>query len=160
MTEAPGPNTSGTDTSGTIAEWRERIHTGIAAIDADHERLLVLLDEIGRERAAIAPVLAQLLAYAAEHFRREEDLFRAMHWSQTIRHVRQHREFERTVTRLQTALGDRPATIQASESFRKDIEALLRRWLVDHIYREDLQYAAPMAASPEAQAMLRRWAAE
>lgn len=124
--------------------WRPTMAIGDATIDADHEHLIDLINEVedtlqtSDGKATLAACLDQLTVYAKEHFEREEGLMRRAGYPRLEAHHQAHIE-------LRTQFGAIRGKIEAAS--RQDLPAaeveglvtLLRHWLLDHVFKEDLQ---------------------
>ncbi len=122
--------------------WQQHnLALGIRGIDAQHAWLVALVLELewvlNRETAdadrRIQAIITHAGNYAAEHFAVEEELFKKLHYSDEVNHVRSHRNFVKTVDRLSGETRTR-------DGVRK-LYRLLRLWLVHHIQTEDKGYA-------------------
>jgi len=63
-----------------LMEWNERLSVGVASIDAEHKRLVGMLNELydamqaRHSQEALGKVLDGLINYTASHFKHEEPL--------------------------------------------------------------------------------------
>lgn len=122
--------------------WKHHdLALGIHGIDAQHAWLVALILELewvlNRDTAdadqRIAAIIEHAGNYATEHFSVEEELFKRLHYSDDVNHIRRHRDFIKTVERL---AGEANTREGAQKLYR-----LLRLWLVHHIQHEDRSYA-------------------
>lgn len=135
--------------------WDSRLETGVATIDLQHRILFEMMLRI-RDGAAQGPgidlrdLLMQLRAYADYHFRYEEDWIHVNARDPLIPQGHEH---------LHAAFGQRLGQLEEQLACgRLDAATLyefLRRWLIDHIIRQDLpvigglrQPAGPAPAAP------------
>jgi hemerythrin len=124
-----------------FVKWNENMVTGIEIVDQQHKELIEMIN-------AIAPVLAssgngpvdemksicdQLMAYAALHFRTEEDLMVTVGVDPRVltHHRQSHSGFEQKVTAWQDRIA-RDNRIAGSE-----LLPFLAGWLLHHILGED-----------------------
>ena len=76
--------------------WRKEYEIGVAAIDAEHRRLVGLANDFndalaeGDNSGAGGKMLTQLIAYAEEHFQHEEHLMRENGYPGLDKHQAQH----------------------------------------------------------------------
>ncbi|MBI3446395.1 MAG: hemerythrin domain-containing protein, partial [Magnetospirillum sp.] len=75
--------------------WRDAMSVGSPALDADHKRLIDLINLteqwIGQDNwRQVATVTDELLRYVDEHFRREEAVQIAMKYPDFEQHKKQH----------------------------------------------------------------------
>ena len=130
--DAPAP-----DTGGPLM-WSARMETGVATIDLQHRVLFELVQRTRDTRLTgpgidLADLLAQLRAYAAYHFRYEEDWIRE-HAGQHPRagtHQAMHAEFSERLGQLETLYKNGDLHVDSVRTFVQD-------WLVDHIVRQDI----------------------
>ena len=119
-------------------EWRDRLSVGNDVVDDDHKALIEIINEYEhalaiREDREVEEVFQRLLAYAEEHFEREEALQKAIHFPERRRHKDEH-------MRLKWALRDIHDRFLAQEyASLGELKALLRDWLIRHILEEDLK---------------------
>ena len=125
--------------------WRPNMAVGDATIDADHEHLIDLINEIETTlqapggKATLAASLDQLAVYGKEHFEREEGLMRRIGYPGLAAHHQAHIELRAQLGTLRgkiesASLKDLPA------KEAEGLAALLRHWLLDHVFREDMQF--------------------
>ncbi|MBL8491764.1 MAG: hemerythrin family protein [Rhodocyclaceae bacterium] len=114
--------------------------TGIAEIDAQHQKLLADLERFelwmrkGFALAATFDALEALFAYAETHFEYEEDFLREHAYPKFEAHAAQHRDFIRQIGELRRSL-------EAGEDVAEQLAAAMRAWIVGHINDEDVEYA-------------------
>lgn len=117
--------------------WSEQYLTGEAQIDAEHQGLVRLINELIelRARGGATPrmslLLEQLGRYAIEHFSHEESLMResGVDARHVVQHCMIHRNFERQVNQLREAGG--------SDSELDYVLRFLTSWLAYHILGVD-----------------------
>ncbi len=127
-----------------VFPWNDNLNTGIDLIDEQHQRLVVLLNELasevvqGRGGESLEELFQQLLAYADYHFTTEEEI-----WAEALEgdlwfeeHRNTHDTFSREVQRLQANSND-CSTIDRSEALLK----FLIGWLAYHIIDSDKRMA-------------------
>ncbi len=144
--------------------WRDAMAVGAADLDADHKRLLALLNAsekaVGEQALEVGARLFELVAdYAQTHFQREEVFMLSSGFSGYERHKRLHRamtEEARQLWRGYLSAGEDKARLPHLVSLRD----MLNRWLTEHVLGEDMQLkaltgkraraAAPSGAPPVA----------
>jgi hemerythrin len=126
--------------------WNATLMTGNAHVDADHRKLTILVDSLiaAAERCASAATIslesANLIAFATEHFEREDSEMLKIGYHDRARHVADHTRLLREVTQLKTH-------IESSQAIRAlGVYDFLRGWLREHI----LLFDQPMIASENA----------
>jgi hemerythrin-like metal-binding protein len=80
----------------SLFKWSNAHSVYLPEIDAEHRALYRIGDELhkaamaGADLAVLQPILANLLETAEQHFRHEERLMRAIHYTALDWHKRQH----------------------------------------------------------------------
>ena len=126
-----------------IIAWSEELGCGLEAIDGEHRRLIDLINCLDAQRrrggplAQLQNVLAELRAYALDHFEHEHQLM--LRWpvpaAQREAHLRAHDGFVRFLGRAAAALEADPADVT------EQLLAFLVDWLLHHIRGVDRQLA-------------------
>lgn len=123
--------------------WNDRFATGFATIDAQHRHLVDLVNRVGDlmlsehgAMAALEGVFRELAAYAATHFRDEEQLMRAhgVAAEHFDHHQKTHRDF---VEQIKAMWQQRTVMSAPAET----LHGFLVAWLSFHILGEDQQMA-------------------
>ena len=131
--------------------WSDKLTTGIAEVDEQHQHLVELINEIGSmcavgaDSARIKPVLDELVRYAVYHFDEEEQLMRqyAVSAAHQEIHLKAHEIFREQVT---LAVGIIQTSPQNSLSLLAHLLDYLARWLLQHIMGVDLRMAKEIQA--------------
>ena len=116
-------------------EWNERFSVDVPAMDAQHKRLIDLInalrvsDDIGLSFDAIMG----MFDYASVHFRAEESLLRESGYSELHTQEREHKGF------LEKAVSFSKMDLAAPQT-ATEIVLFLRSWLLNHILKEDMKY--------------------
>jgi len=133
-----------------LMTWSEHFVTGIAPVDAQHRALVDMINTAaphlasGGEAAqqAAGPLLDKLIAYAASHFRFEEDLMRSAQVTPGYfaQHQGTHQSFVEEVLQMR-------AHYEKGESLSgNDLLHFLTSWLTFHILSEDQHMARQVKA--------------
>ena len=123
-----------------LVQWKSELDTGIETIDAQHRRLVELVnllhrDVVGNEsRAIVARVLTELMSYANTHFAEEERLMQECNDPGYEVHRAEHDKFAAKLRSFLQRLVDGRPNLQLS------MLIALRDWFVDHVSRIDLAY--------------------
>lgn len=129
-------------TSRRFVAWRDDLSVGIESIDADHKKLLTLINNL--QTAVYYPTgeaferkaLQELVDYTRYHFDREEKLMRDNGYPDYEPHKRQHEAMIAKVGGFMDAYDkDREGTVE-------EITAFLKNWLIQHIAGTDQKYSA------------------
>ncbi|OIQ97121.1 bacteriohemerythrin [mine drainage metagenome] len=126
--------------------WRDAMAIGAAELDADHKKLVSLLNAsekaVGEQALEVGARLFELVAdYAQTHFQREEVFMLSSGFSGYERHKRLHQAMTdeaRQLWRAYLSAGEGPARLPHLAALRD----MLRRWLAEHVLGEDLQLKA------------------
>lgn len=120
--------------------WQSSYNVGIPVIDADHQLLVSLLNQLydtreeGQARDVVSSVLTVLVEYTLGHFRREEHLLELAGYPELVAHRRQHATLAAEVARFQSEyMAGRHAAVD-------ELVAFLKNWLTDHILSMDRRY--------------------
>ena len=132
-----------------IFEWDRHFTTGLESVDAQHHRLVDLINALGntlisaqqQDDASLQAVFGQLAAYAELHFSDEERLMHEVGIDARHRelHHRHHLEF---VTQLKSMWDTRTAMADPGQTLHEFLSA----WLAYHILGEDQDMARQIAA--------------
>ena len=123
--------------------WRPLMAVGDATVDADHQTLIELINAVelillaGGGRAKLATSLDQLSTYAKEHFEREEGLMRHTGFGGLEHHHQAHRGLRSQLVTLRTSIETAADDALPPEEVER-LAALLRHWLLDHVFKEDM----------------------
>jgi hemerythrin-like metal-binding protein len=120
--------------------WSQPFFTGFENVDAQHRRLVELINELGglmadgdeMSEGRMQILFKQLADYAREHFREEEDLMRSagIDGRHIEQHVRHHHEF---VEQLASLWRTRKSMSHPAAT----VHGFLTAWLAYHILGED-----------------------
>lgn len=124
------------------AGWSRDMSVGVASLDAQHQRLFQMFDDLeqamddGRGQEAVVGIFEGLVAYAREHFEREEKLFSHTGYQEAAAHKVEHDAFIRAVEELRAEHrgGDAGAPSRALD--------FMSAWMRDHICGTDKRYTA------------------
>ena len=121
-------------------EWTDDYNVGIAQIDREHQQLVEMingLDEAvnrGLGKLALATILDGMAAYAAHHFRYEEEIFERLGYPDASLHKSEHAFFAQRVQEFRAGLEAGTRTL----SF--EVLDFMSRWLTNHIQRSDKKF--------------------
>jgi len=125
----------------TFLSWRKEYEIGVAAIDAEHRRLVGMANDFNATRAEgdspedAGKMLTRLIAYAEEHFQREEQLMRENGYPRLDTHQAQHAAYFFNIFAVNKANALNPAAASAG------VLKVLKQWLLVHVLREDMDLA-------------------
>ena len=139
-----------------IFVWNNRFNTGLEELDAQHLRLIQLLNRVAGQLALapedseLLPVLGELTDYAEYHFRFEEALWARYLGGQNCErdHRKSHADFGRMVERFLAAYQQQPV----QETLERLLDYLVR-WLAAHILESDQRFAFIVLAMRDGQSL-------
>ena len=118
-------------------EWAKDMEIDGGAIDADHRRLVNLVNDLhtatsmGEGQAVVADILASLIKYTKTHLRTEEELMERMRFPHIEGHRRGHEKFIADLQSLEKKYEGGSITVASQ------LSTVLRDWLSLHIRRND-----------------------
>lgn len=142
--------------------WLDHYNTGIAEIDTQHRQLVDYLNQLAEARKirnakAVKDVIEGMIDYTMSHFAFEEALMEEAQYPFARAHRSVHETFVKRVEKFQ-------ARYEAGEDIGEEFYDVLKRWLINHIQRDDAAYvrvvlphlaalagAAPVTAGAESQ---------
>lgn len=126
----------------TSLRWSDDLSVGIASLDAQHQRMFRMFDDLneamlaGKDREVVGGIIDGLIAYAQEHFQREEKLFAHTNYPDAAAHKLEHDAFVVKVKTLREEhLGGQPG-------IPPRVLGLMSSWLREHILGTDKRYTA------------------
>ena len=124
--------------------WTDDLSVGNAFIDKDHRRLIEFVNELhdamaqGKGKDVLGHILANLIKYTAEHFKREEDEMDRIKYSHSIAHKTEHKKLVHDVLELQKKFADGKTLLTMG------VSKFLKDWLVNHIMKTDMLLSAAL----------------
>ena len=118
-------------------EWAPDMVIDEGPIDADHQRLVELVNQLhtatsqGEGQAVVSGILASLIKYTTTHLRTEEDLMLRLKFPNLEGHKRGHEKF------IADLLGLKQKFEGGSITVASQLSTVLRDWLSLHIRRND-----------------------
>jgi hemerythrin len=127
-------------------EWSNELSVGIEEIDAQHQVLVDLLNQVHeaiqqRHTAEVTnDIIDRLEEYTRVHFAVEESLMRILHYPDYERHKEEHEK-------LIAQLGELRAKLEGGKtSISFELAHFLKIWLTKHIMEVDQRYVAHFLA--------------
>lgn len=123
-----------------LITWGPQLETGIASIDAQHKRLVDIINKFsdavteGRKNEELGAIFDELVAYTETHFTFEEKLMESHGYEEIVEHRREHRIF---TDQIKMDRDNFKAGVWECEDRLMDY---LRGWLVNHIQASDRAY--------------------
>jgi hemerythrin len=130
--------------------WRPAMAIGDEMVDTDHQHLVDLINAVeltlhasGGE-ASLAGALDALTSYTKEHFEREETLMRVIGYVRLSEHREAHHKLRSRLVEIRRHIEEAKATVAPPAEVQKLID-LLRSWLLDHVFKEDMMLKPALA---------------
>lgn len=127
--------------SNRFVEWSDSLSVGIDSIDADHKRLLGMINQLQTaahyhtDDELIEKTLNELVDYTKYHFSREEEIMQANAYPDFDQHKQQHVAMVNEVAKfIEEYRIDKTRTID-------NVTLYLKTWLINHIKGSDQEYA-------------------
>lgn len=125
----------------SLIKWSDSMSVGVAAVDADHKKLVEMINRLfdgvqaGHGKEAVGGILDGLIRYTVEHFDREERYFAQTGYPEAAEHKALHEDLKRQALDIQTkynAGGDFTITLETMN--------FLKNWLINHIQGSDKKF--------------------
>ncbi|MGA2197540.1 MAG: bacteriohemerythrin [Bryobacteraceae bacterium] len=122
-------------------EWNTSYSVQIGSIDAQHQTLFRLAEELrtamaaGQGKSVLSRILDRLVQYTMVHFAHEERLMQLHDYSNLAAHKAQHEELTQKVQQFQAEYNAGTTAITVG------LMIFLRDWLTGHIAGSDQKYA-------------------
>jgi hemerythrin-like metal-binding protein/PAS domain S-box-containing protein len=122
-------------------EWREAFSVGVPAMDAQHKKLVNMINQLADCHADrgigaseyFQEILSAMFDYTQVHFSAEEAYLKKIGYPQLTAHEKEHRAFLEKATALAVVSVD---GVQDSAG----LHDYLKTWLLEHILKSDMQY--------------------
>ena len=121
--------------------WNDSLSLGIPQGDAEHQRSIMLMDELndaisgGRPKEVILELLREIVADATRHFRHEERLFAQYHYADAEHHSQWHSDILITLDEI---LEDFEHEKVSSEWIASGM--LIKQTLMTHMLEHDTKF--------------------
>jgi hemerythrin len=125
------------------------LRTGIAEIDVQHAGLVKCLDDLVSfiggpyEFSAGFTAIQELLEYVKKHFAFEEELLAAHDYPLLDEHIAEHQAIASEVQKCWAGFE------QGFDDISQQLVVTIRKWILDHINAEDIEYAKFLGTSPK-----------
>ncbi len=128
--------------------WKPCMTTGNEALDEQHKRFIEIAGTIvravrdGSDSRRVAALFSRLREYTVYHFADEERLMRATRYPGLKAHAQDHEELKKQVRHLQERL------FRGASPREREVQDFLRRLLVDHVIRADMDFGRFLGENP------------
>ncbi len=129
-------------------DWTDECSVGIPDIDADHQQLLTLLNDLyeapdaGAGDEVLGKALDAMLLYVSYHFAHEEGLFLRTKYPGYERHRQAHLALRNAMTEIHAEFQS-----GSREALPQQVLEFLKTWLYQHIMVADRAFAEYLAAN-------------
>ena len=123
-----------------ILIWKKELSIGYSDIDEDHKKLCKMINQLfgavmsPNAESILAGVLDGLIEYTVFHFKREEELMIKYDYPGYKHHRWEHEKLILTTKDFKSRFE-----LGGGLQLGKDVELILREWLVNHILNVDKQ---------------------
>jgi len=132
-----------------IAVWDNSYKTGHQAVDAQHQQLFGLVNELHdaivsrKDKDVLIPTLEKLAKYTIEHFQTEEGLMSSVQYPNLVTHRLKHQALTKEVRELMDKYRTGKAVLSLT------LSAFLAKWLQHHIKEDDFALVQYLKEHPE-----------
>jgi len=133
-----------TTTTNVIFPWLDKYSVGIPQIDAQHQGLIRLINDLhaamsaGHGKQSVGKILDELIRYTEQHFSYEENMLKVRTYSKLATHQAEHKKLTGQVLELREKFKAGALTLTM------EVMQFLKNWLANHIMGHDQQYAAEL----------------
>ncbi|MEJ5299442.1 MAG: bacteriohemerythrin [Thermodesulforhabdaceae bacterium] len=123
-----------------IVRWDDSFSVGIAEIDAQHKRLVEMINELydamrqRKGKDVLSEILDGMMSYAAVHFATEEKYFVQYFYPETESHRKEHRDFKKKADEFKKRFESNEIGVAG------EVVDFLATWLKSHIKGSDKKY--------------------
>lgn len=123
-----------------LLKWKEKHSVGIAEIDAQHQRMFAIMNELNdamaleKAKDVLEGILDRLVNYTATHFVTEERLMSEYGFAGLVSHKTGHEQLTDRVRAFQADFR------QGRVAMSIDVMYFLIEWLDQHILGTDMEY--------------------
>jgi len=124
-----------------LMEWNDRMSVGVTQFDAEHKKLISLINDLfdavqaGRGRDALGGILDGLITYTKTHFANEEANMQKLGYPDLSIHRKEHEALTQQVLEVQ-----RKYHSGATAMLSMEVLTFLKNWLIKHIQGTDKLY--------------------
>ncbi|BBL70603.1 bacteriohemerythrin [Methylogaea oryzae] len=127
-----------------IFSWKNDYRVGDATIDAQHEYLFALANEVvgSQSRAELTNHVMKLYRYVREHFSHEEAVMKQTSYPSYQEHIAMHDQLMAQLTAISDSIGKDQWSVD-------ELQRFMNQWLLGHILEVDTQLAAFLGKTGE-----------
>lgn len=129
--------------------WLDKYDTGIAEVDGQHRQIVDYLNQLHKAKLAkdskgVREVMDGMVDYTLSHFAFEEAMMKEAAYAFARAHKNVHDTFIKRVEKFRERLA-------VGEDIADEFYDVLKRWLVNHIQRDDAAYVRHVKAHLDVQ---------
>jgi hemerythrin len=130
----------------TLIEWDDSLKLGVAIVDAQHERLIGIINRLheakveGRSTEVIGEIMDELIIYTATHFSMEEKYFAQFSYADAEEHKQEHDALIEKVTAFVDSFEKAPPASRAG--LAQELLQFLQIWWRYHMLDTDAKFVA------------------
>lgn len=124
-----------------IIEWKEEYKLGIVSIDAQHRKLIVIINALadainGNDSgdSSVGAAIEGMKRYAEEHLAYEERLFERCGYEEATKHRAEHDVFRETLQEFRNRFRTSDSTVAL------EMLGYLEEWFLHHVLHTDRKY--------------------
>jgi hemerythrin-like metal-binding protein len=124
-----------------VIQWSQEFSVGIPAMDAQHQELIAILNDllraghVGAGSETVSEMLSRMREYATRHFHSEEALLDKHGFPDLGHHRQEHQQYRRKIADLCLKAMEKDETVS------EELLDYLSWWWQHHILEEDMKYA-------------------
>lgn len=130
-------------------DWSSDYSVGDPILDKQHRKLLLICAQISQIKQDDTPQsleqfyeeLNELIVYAEEHFKFEEELFESKGFPDTVKHKHEHDEYFKQVSKILFDAQKGNVKIEGMKTF-------ILGWWIDHVLNSDMKYKPYLEKEP------------
>ncbi len=122
--------------------WKKEYEIGLEDIDNQHKELFKRIDKLllamydGKEKSELYQLGKFMIEYIEDHFSDEEELMLRIHYSDSRKHINEHKEFIKIYNVFKDEIANKGASIYLANRMLKE----LRKWWEHHILKSDMLF--------------------
>jgi hemerythrin len=124
-----------------LLTWKDEYSVNVDELDSHHKKLIKILNDLYTDCLQVDNIncvgskLDELLAYAAYHFKAEEQYMRQIQYFEVDEHIEKHNGFTYKITEMKQIPHENQLELT------KDLIIYIGKWFLRHVLEEDKKYA-------------------
>lgn len=118
--------------------WDKSWELGIPNIDAQHRKLIGIVNDIAKSNISnTLEFIKSLIEYSADHFMDEEDLMISVNYNEVSQHKLEHRLFTRAILEYSFRMSNG----EDKETLKEEVAEFVAKWFAYHFLKTDKKLA-------------------